>query len=112
MLSSHILEGSGRAPLPRLGDSRKLVSPRHRQSATAFTQIDFDRLGRQIGFVHIPQSPHDDAWGTVRVPIAVLANGSGPTVALEAGNHGDEYEGRSSWVNWPGRSTCLGCKAA
>ena len=41
----------------------------------------------------IPHSPHDDAWGVTRVPIAVIANGSGPTVILEGGNHGDEYEG-------------------
>jgi predicted deacylase len=29
-----------------------------------------------------------------RVPLAVIANGTGPTVILEAGNHGDEYEGQ------------------
>ena len=47
---------------------------------TAFTTIDFDRPGKQVGFVMIPHSPHDDAWGVTRVPIAVIANGSGPTV--------------------------------
>ena len=41
----------------------------------------------------IPHSPHDDAWGATRVPIAVIANGQGSTVILEGGNHGDEYEG-------------------
>ena len=41
----------------------------------------------------IPHSPNDDAWGVTRVPLAVIANGSGPTVVLEGGNHGDEYEG-------------------
>ena len=41
----------------------------------------------------IPHSPHDDAWGATRIPIAVIKNGSGPTVILEGGNHGDEYEG-------------------
>ncbi|MFN0190857.1 MAG: succinylglutamate desuccinylase/aspartoacylase family protein [Aestuariivirga sp.] len=41
----------------------------------------------------IPHSPHDDAWGVTRVPIAVVANGVGPTVIIEGGNHGDEYEG-------------------
>src|ERR1700754_5095522 len=61
--------------------------------STAFTDVDFDRPGRQIGFFHIPQSPDDDAWGTVRIPLAVIANGTGPTVILEGGNHGDEYEG-------------------
>ena len=61
--------------------------------STARTTIDFDRIGKQVGFVDIPHSPHDDAWGAVRVPIAVIANGTGPTVILLAGNHGDEYEG-------------------
>ncbi|MGI9355687.1 MAG: succinylglutamate desuccinylase/aspartoacylase family protein [Rhizobiaceae bacterium] len=55
--------------------------------------IDFDRAGKQIGFLDVPYSEHDDAWGVIRVPIAVIANGEGPTVILEGGNHGDEYEG-------------------
>jgi hypothetical protein len=61
--------------------------------STARTTIDFDRPGKQIGFVDIPHSPHEDAWGATRIPVAVIANGSGPTVILQAGNHGDEYEG-------------------
>lgn len=60
---------------------------------TAFTTIDLDKPGKQVGFVMIPHSPHDDAWGVTRVPIAVISNGKGPTVILEGGNHGDEYEG-------------------
>ena len=60
---------------------------------TAFTTIDFEKQGRQIGFVMFPHSPHDDAWGATRVPIAVIANGRGPTVIIEGGNHGDEHEG-------------------
>jgi len=55
--------------------------------------VDFDRPGRQFGAIHVPLSSHDDAWGVVPVPIGVIANGSGPTVILEGGNHGDEYEG-------------------
>lgn len=64
------------------------------ECATTFTDIDLDAPGRQLGYFHIPHSPHEDAWGTVRIPIAVLAHGSGPTVILEGGNHGDEYEGQ------------------
>ncbi len=63
------------------------------QRSPAFTTIDFDKSGKQIGFVMIPHSPHDDAWGVTRLPIAVISNGTGPTVILEGGNHGDEYEG-------------------
>ncbi|OQM76558.1 succinylglutamate desuccinylase/aspartoacylase family protein [Manganibacter manganicus] len=55
--------------------------------------VDFDRPGRQVGQFHVPFSGNDDAWGVVPVPIAVIANGKGPTVILEGGNHGDEYEG-------------------
>ena len=61
--------------------------------STARTTIDFDRNGKQIGFVDIPHSPHEDAWGATRIPLAVIKNGTGPTAILQAGNHGDEYEG-------------------
>ncbi len=61
--------------------------------ATAFATVDLDGTGRQVGFVMIPHSPDDDAWGVTRLPIAVIGNGEGPTVILEGGNHGDEYEG-------------------
>jgi N2-acetyl-L-2,4-diaminobutanoate deacetylase len=64
-----------------------------RRSTLAFTDIDFEKNGRQIGFVMFPHSPHDDAWGVTRVPIAVIANDAGPAVIIEGGNHGDEYEG-------------------
>lgn len=61
--------------------------------STARTTIDFGRPGKQVGFVDIPHSPHEDAWGATRIPIAVISRGDGPTVILQAGNHGDEYEG-------------------
>lgn len=55
--------------------------------------VDFERPGKQIGVFHVPLSSHDDAWGVIPVPVAVIKNGEGPTVILEGGNHGDEYEG-------------------
>lgn len=61
--------------------------------SSAFTTVDLDRPGKQVGFLMIPHSPHDDAWGVTPVPLAVIRNGKGPTVILEGGNHGDEYEG-------------------
>jgi predicted deacylase len=69
---------------------RRIAPPR---PTTAFATVDFDRPGRQVGFVMIPHSPDDDAWGVTRIPVAVIAHGSGPTVIMEGGNHGDEYEG-------------------
>jgi N2-acetyl-L-2,4-diaminobutanoate deacetylase len=71
-------------------DMTRLHEPR---PTSAFTKIEFDRPGKQIGHVMFPHSPNDDAWGVTRLPIAVLSNGSGPTVIMEGGNHGDEYEG-------------------
>ena len=45
--------------------------------STARTTIDFERTGKQIGFVDIPHSPHEDAWGATRIPLAVIRNGDG-----------------------------------
>lgn len=73
------------------GSERRRSAPRPN---SVFTTIDFDRPGKQIGYFCVPQSPHDDAWGAVQVPLAVIKNGVGPTVLIEAGNHGDEYEGQ------------------
>ena len=55
--------------------------------------IDYDKPGRQVGHLLLPHSPHSDAWGTIAIPIVFIQNGSGPTVLLTGGNHGDEYEG-------------------
>ena len=57
------------------------------------TDLDFDRDGKQIGELRLPHSPHEDAWGVIPLPLAVLRNGTGPTALLVAGVHGDEYEG-------------------
>ena len=47
---------------------------------TIFTDIDYDKPGKQVGYLHLPHSPHRDAWGTIAMPIAVIAHGQGPTV--------------------------------
>lgn len=57
-------------------------------------EVDFGQPGRQVGQLRVPQSRDDSGWGTILVPILVIAGGSGPTVLLTAGNHGDEYEGQ------------------
>lgn len=64
----------------------------HRKTSS-FATIDLDAPGKRTGFIRVPHSPHDDAWGATQVPLCVIANGTGPTVILEGGNHGDEYEG-------------------
>ena len=55
--------------------------------------VDFDRDGVQHGFLRLPYSRDDSAWGSVMIPICVIRNGEGPTALLTGGNHGDEYEG-------------------
>jgi predicted deacylase len=70
--------------------SRQKPTPR---PSSAFLTVDPEKDGKQVGFLMIPHSPHDDAWGATRIPVAIIKNGSGPTAILEGGNHGDEYEG-------------------
>ena len=55
--------------------------------------VDFDADGVQHGYLKIPYSGDDSAWGAVMIPVTVIKNGNGPTALLTGGNHGDEYEG-------------------
>lgn len=55
--------------------------------------VPFDQDGIHHGFLRLPYSRNDSAWGSVMIPITVIANGKGPTALLTGGNHGDEYEG-------------------
>lgn len=55
----------------------------------------FDLLaeGKQQGYLNVPHSSNESAWGAIRVPIATICRGEGPTLLFTGGNHGDEYEG-------------------
>jgi N-alpha-acetyl-L-2,4-diaminobutyrate deacetylase len=55
--------------------------------------VNFDAEGVQHGFLRLPYSRDDSAWGSVMIPVCVIRNGEGPTALLTGGNHGDEYEG-------------------
>lgn len=55
--------------------------------------IDFDADGIQHGFLSLPHSRDDSAWGSIMTPVTQMKNGTGPTALLTGGNHGDEYEG-------------------
>jgi len=63
------------------------------------TDIDYTQDGKQIGVLRIPQSFNTAGWANYFIPIAVIKNGSGPTVLLSGGNHGDEYEGQVTLMN-------------
>ncbi len=55
--------------------------------------IDFSKNGLQHGFLQIPHSRNDSAWGSIMLPISFAQNGDGPGAVLTGANHGDEYEG-------------------
>ena len=62
-------------------------------TTTVFTDIDWDRSGKQVGALFLPHSPDDDAWGVIPFPAASIRNGEGPVVVVSGAVHGDEYEG-------------------
>lgn len=61
--------------------------------------IDFDKEGVQHGFLKLPHSRDDSAWGAVMIPICIIKRGKGPTALLTGANHGDEYEGPIALFN-------------
>lgn len=60
-----------------------------------WTEIDWDRDGRQDSYLNLEHSVHRSAYGVVQIPVTVFQNGRGPTLLLMAGVHGDEYEGQA-----------------
>jgi N-alpha-acetyl-L-2,4-diaminobutyrate deacetylase len=69
------------------------VSDREQRPNPISPNVDFERDGVQHGFLRLPYSRDDSAWGAVMIPVTVAKNGKGPTVLLTGANHGDEYEG-------------------
>jgi len=61
--------------------------------------IDFDKDGIQHGFLRLPHSRNDSAWGSIMIPITQIKNGAGASALLTGGNHGDEYEGPIALYN-------------
>jgi predicted deacylase len=57
------------------------------------TDVDYERSGKQNGYLQVPHSHNDSAWGNILIPITVVKNGSGPTLLAVGGVHGDEFEG-------------------
>ncbi|WP_427006190.1 succinylglutamate desuccinylase/aspartoacylase family protein [Pseudarthrobacter sp. H2] len=58
------------------------------------TGIDFSCNGHQLGYGRVQHSDNVYDGSVIPVPIAVISSGTGPTVLLVAGTHGDEYEGQ------------------
>lgn len=59
-----------------------------------FTTLDFERQGKQQGFLQVPYSHNLGGWANVMIPMTVVANGRGPSALILGGNHGDEYQGQ------------------
>ena len=57
------------------------------------TTLDFEKAGKQQGYLRVPHSRNSSAWGAILIPITVVNQGSGPTVLFVGGSHGGEYEG-------------------
>lgn len=68
------------------------------------TTIDFDKDGIQHGFLRLPHSRDDSAWGSIMIPVTQIKNGNGNTALITGGNHGDEYEGPVALFNFAGRT--------
>ena len=55
--------------------------------------VNFEKNGVQHGYLKLPRSHDDYAWGSIVIHITVAKNGTGPTILFTGANHGDEYEG-------------------
>lgn len=56
--------------------------------------LDFEQDGKHFGNLELGYSDNRHAFAKIPVPVVCIKNGSGPTLLLSAGNHGDEYEGQ------------------
>lgn len=61
--------------------------------------IAFEGAGKRQGYIRLPQSTHESAYGFIPIPLVVIAGRPGQTTLLTAGNHGDEYEGEVALAN-------------
>lgn len=63
------------------------------ERSSLYATVDFDRPGKQLGYIGVPYSHNLGGWANLMLPIAVIGNGKGRTALLLGGNHGDEYPG-------------------
>ncbi len=58
-----------------------------------WTDMDFVSPGKRSGELRFKYSNNELALGYVPIPVAAIVNGTGPTVLMIGGVHGDEFEG-------------------
>lgn len=63
-------------------------------SSLITNEVDLAPDGKHSGFLRVPHSTDQSAYGWLPVPITQIRNGPGPTLLMLAGVHGDEYEGQ------------------
>jgi predicted deacylase len=68
------------------GDAMRILAPRG---------VDLDAPGRQVGVAVVGSLDRAHGYVSTPVPIAVLANGDGPTVVLTAGSCSGAYGGQA-----------------
>ena len=64
------------------------------KSAFISCDFDFDAQGKHYGAAHLTYSDDANGMRVFLIPIVTIKNGSGPTILLTAGNHGNEDEGQ------------------
>lgn len=68
-------------------------------SLTVSSTVNLDLPGKQRGYLQIGDSTNASGWAMATVPIVSVKGGSGPTVLVVGGSHGDEYEGPFAIAN-------------
>lgn len=63
-------------------------------SARDWTEFDAEMDGKHFSWIKIGHSVNKSGYGVIPIPITIIKNGAGPTLLLQAGVHGDEYEGQ------------------
>jgi N2-acetyl-L-2,4-diaminobutanoate deacetylase len=67
--------------------------------STFSASIDLNAKGKHFGHIQIPFSRDDAGLGYLLVPLISIRNGDGPCLLLNAGTHGDEFEGQIALRN-------------
>lgn len=62
--------------------------------STVSCSIDLQAEGKRIGHLRINKITNTAGWASTFIHLGCIVNGSGPTVLVLAGNHGDEYAGQ------------------
>lgn len=60
--------------------------------------IDLHQQGKHSGYIRVPHSTDESAYGSILIPVVSIRNGDGPRVLCLGAVHGDEFEGQIAWT--------------